>query len=134
MRIVNISAETTWPIRHRVMWPDFPLDFVKLKNDGDGKHFGIFTNGKIVSCISMFIEGDSAQFRKLATQPEYQRKGCASLLIKHVIHICYQMQVKRVWCNARIDKTHFYQNFGLTKTNEFFTKADLEFVVMERIL
>ncbi|ASV32316.1 GNAT family N-acetyltransferase [Maribacter cobaltidurans] len=134
MLIKSVSAETTWPIRHEVMWPELPMDFVKLENDSKGKHYAIFVNDNIVSCISLFIEGDSAQFRKLATTPQHQRKGCASALINHVKMVCYQDNIKRLWCNARVDKANFYENFGMAKTNKFFTKAGLEFVIMEGIL
>lgn len=132
--IKNVPAEITWPIRNQVMWPNFPQDFVKLKNDTKGKHFGVFVNDKIVSCISLFVEGDSAQFRKLATKQEYQGKGYGSALIDHVINAARKMNVKRIWCNARADKVRFYTNFGLIQTKERFFKQGIEFVIMERIL
>lgn len=134
MAIESISAQATWPLRHQVMWPNLPLDFVKLEYDVEGYHYGIFCNENIVSCISLFVQDGSAQFRKLATKQEFQRKGYASELIIHVVNICRQMKLKKIWCNARIDKTDFYENFGLAKTNEYFIKGGIEFVVMERIL
>ncbi|UWX56264.1 GNAT family N-acetyltransferase [Maribacter litopenaei] len=123
MVIESISAQATWPLRHQVMWPNLPLDFVKLENDVEGYHYGIFCNENIVSCISLFVQDGSAQFRKLATKQEFQRKGYASELIIHVVNICRQMKLKKIWCNSRMDKTDFYENFGLAKTNECFIKG-----------
>ena len=33
IEIREIKAQETYPLRHEVMWPDEPLDFVKLNND-----------------------------------------------------------------------------------------------------
>lgn len=134
MQIKRVSPEQTWPIRHQVMWPNHPSDFVKLDKDASGRHFGVFVENKLASCISLFIKGDSAQFRKLATLQEYQRKGYASALIEHVFAVCLQHKVRRIWCNARKDKTNFYENFGLIKTKNSFSKEGVSYVVMERIL
>ena len=116
------------------MWPNQSIDFVKLEQDPWGKHYGIFADDVLVSCVSLFIDGDSAQFRKLATNQDHRRKGYASALIEHVIAICHENKVKRIWCNARFDKTDFYEHFGLMKTEETFSKQGISFVVMELIL
>lgn len=133
MVVVTISADDTWPLRHRAMWPNKPIDFIKLDEDASGLHYGIFLKDKLVSCVSLFMEGDTAQFRKLATLREHQRKGYASALINHMIDECHHKKVKRLWCNARIDKTDFYSNFGFLITNKQFIKAGKAFVVMEQI-
>ena len=43
-QIRRISAAQTWPLRHAVMWPDQPLDFIKVPGDGDAAtiHLGVF--------------------------------------------------------------------------------------------
>ncbi|MDC6405423.1 MULTISPECIES: GNAT family N-acetyltransferase [Maribacter] len=134
MEIKRISPEHTWTIRHQVMWPKHPIEFVKLEKDTSGAHYGIFVEDKLVSCISLFIADDLAQFRKLATLHGYQKKGYASALIDHIIAICLQKKVQKIWCNARLDKTDFYENFGLIKTKNSFSKEGVSYLVMERIL
>lgn len=84
-RIAEITAEETWPIRHEVMWPDMPFDFVKVDNDNEGLHLGLFLGDKLSSIISVFKIGSSWQFRKFATLVEEQGKGLGSQLLKHVI-------------------------------------------------
>ncbi len=78
MKIKSIEASETWEIRHEVMWPDQPFEFVKLEEDNSGLHFGVFDKEKVVSIVSCFIIDDEMQFRKLATLEEYQGKGIAS--------------------------------------------------------
>ena len=38
-----------------------------LQDDEDGLHFGLFNKEKLVSVVSLFIDGEEAQFRKFAT-------------------------------------------------------------------
>lgn len=40
MEIRKIHFESTLDLRHKVMWPDEKLEYVKLPNDSDGIHYG----------------------------------------------------------------------------------------------
>lgn len=115
------------------MWPDKPLDYVKLNDDLEGIHFGLFLNDKLVSVVSLFIKNEIAQFRKLATESEFQRKGLATELINCVFHYCQQRQVSKIWCNARQEKVDFYNKFQMTSTDNRFRKGGIDYVVMECI-
>ena len=134
IRIAEISAEEAWPLRQEVMWPEYPIDFVKLSNDQDGIHFGFFHEQQLVSVVSAFMDGDSCQFRKLATRIGSQGNGFASRLIERVIEYSQANQVRRLWCNARSDKTIFYKKFGLVETDSTFEKAGRRYVIMEKFL
>lgn len=117
-KIIKITANETLNIRHKIMWPDKPIDYVRLPNDDKGKHFGLFINDKMVSVISLFIENKEAQFRKFATLTDYQGKGFGTLLLKEVMNIAEQEDVNKLWCNARIDKSNYYAKFGMTLTED----------------
>lgn len=133
MEIKEITASETWNIRHNVMWPDQPFEFVQLEEDNSGFHFGVFTNNKLVSIVSCFIVEEEMQFRKLATLQEYQGKGSASHLLKHILQFAKEKNIKKVWCNARSTKKSFYEKFGMKDTFKTFTKAGQEFTIMEII-
>lgn len=130
--IREIRAEDTWRIRHKVMWPDKPFDYVKVDNDLEGVHFGFFEENKLVSVVSLFIRANDAQFRKLATLEEHQGRGYAARLIEHLMTYTRRQNVKRIWCNARTNKTAYYSKFGLNETPETFRKGGIEFIIMER--
>lgn len=130
--IEKIPAEETWSIRHKVMWPEQPLDFVKLENDEEGQHFGLFTDEKLVSVVSLFIENNEMQFRKFATLQEYQGKGFGTQLLSEIIRIAAQEKVSKIWCNARYTKADYYKKFGIKLTETTFTKAGVDYVIMER--
>ncbi|MFH6961912.1 GNAT family N-acetyltransferase [Flavobacterium plurextorum] len=131
MEIKEITAAETWNIRHNVMWPDQPFEFVQLEEDNSGFHFGVFIEDKLVSIVSCFIVGEEMQFRKLATLEEYQGKGIASHLLKHILQFAKEKNLNKVWCNARSNKKSFYEKFGMKDTFKIFSKAGQEFTIME---
>ena len=132
--ILKINAEDTWHIRHRVMWPNMPFDFVKLDSDFKGVHFGLFKDGKLISIVSLFIENNQAQFRKFATEISEQGKGYGTMLLTYLMDEVENLNLEKVWCNARIDKTDYYKQFGLHKTDNKYTKAGIDFVILEKDL
>lgn len=136
MTIQPITPEQTWEIRHQVLWPDQPLDYVKIANDDEGLHFGCFVDGLLVSIISGFLNNETkdAQFRKFATLPEYQGKGYGSQLLSHLIDELTARGASRVWCNARVNATALYERFGMRKTDHTYTKLGFDYVVMEKVI
>ena len=134
MKIKNIEASETWKIRHKVMWPDQPFEFVQLEEDNLGLHFGVFDEEKLVSIVSCFIVGDEMQFRKLATLEEYQGKGIAALLLQYIFQLAKDKDLRKVWCNARANKKSFYEKFGMRDTHKNFVKQGQEFSIMEILL
>ncbi|WP_427874853.1 GNAT family N-acetyltransferase [Flavobacterium sp. MMS24-S5] len=134
MDVKKINASDTWQIRHEVMWPDQPFEFVQLEEDNLGIHFGVFEEDKLVSIVSCFMEEKEMQFRKLATLEEHQGKGIASHLLKYILEFAKEKGVEKVWCNARTNKKSFYEKFGMNDTFKTFVKSGQEFTIMEILL
>ncbi|WP_299162338.1 GNAT family N-acetyltransferase [uncultured Tenacibaculum sp.] len=131
INIKQITPSEVLPIRHKVMWPNMPITYVSLKNDDEARHFGLFLNGEITSIISLFIENNEAQFRKFATLIEFQGFGYGSILLKHIISLVQKENLKKLWCNARVEKSKFYERFNLKTTNKKFVKDGIDYVIME---
>lgn len=131
INIKQITISEVLPIRHKVMWPNMPVNYVALKNDNDARHFGLFVDDKITSIISLFTENNEAQFRKFATLVEFQGFGYGSILLKHIIALAKKEKLKKLWCNARIEKSKFYERFNLKPTLQKFTKEEIDYVIME---
>lgn len=134
MKIEAIKASETWEIRHKVMWPDQPFEFVQLEEDNLGLHFGVFDKDKLVSIVSCFIIGNEMQFRKLATLQDYQGRGIATLLLHHILKLAKDKGLVKVWCNARTNKKSFYEKFGMRDTGMTFIKSNQKFSIMEILL
>lgn len=132
MEIRKIQPEDTYDIRHKVMWAHKPLEFVKVDEDTEGVHFGLFEDTQLISVVSLFYKNDEVQFRKFATLTAFQGRGFGTHLLKHIFQLLEKQGVKKVWCNARSNKTTFYAKFGMTETSVRFQKEGLEYVVMER--
>lgn len=130
--IKQIAKEDTWEIRHKVMWPEQPFDFIKLEEDEMGTHYGLFDDEKLVSVISIVMNEKGAQFHKFATLDEYQGKGLGSQLLTFVFEQLQAKEVKRVWCNSRENKVNFYKKFGMRETGQTFEKMGKRYIVMEK--
>jgi len=129
--IKTIRAEDTWPIRQIVMWPEKPIDFIKIDGDNGALHYGLYVEGQLSSVISCFVTKNEVQFRKFATLRDKQNQGLGSKLLSYIIEECKMKGCKRLYCNARVDKKAFYQKFGLMATDQGFLKDGIEFIIME---
>lgn len=132
--VEQIFPSLTWRIRHLSMYPDHPFDFVKLDNDFDGIHFGIYEDHELIGVVSLFITGQTGQFRKLAILPEAQGKGFGLQLMRYLIDFCETQNLKKLWCNARTNAKEFYFKLGFEATNQTYTADGFDFVIMEKSL
>ncbi|WP_099355655.1 GNAT family N-acetyltransferase [Fredinandcohnia onubensis] len=130
--ITRIDKEQAWEVRHKVMWPDKDFDYIKLKDDDVGIHFGLFKDETLKSVVSLFIDNEEAQFRKFATLQNEQGQGYGSTLLDYVLKEVKNRDLKRIWCNARKNKVDFYKKFGLQETNYSFVKGGKDYVIMEK--
>ncbi len=131
IQIEQIRYELTWHLRHKVMYPNLPIESIKLKNDPDGIHFGLYYDDKLTAVVSIFKDGKIYQFRKLATLSEEQKKGFGSSLLEHVISFVKNEGGEKLWCNARVTATKFYSKFGFLQHGSYFVENDIDFVIME---
>ncbi|MCB2376077.1 GNAT family N-acetyltransferase [Hymenobacter sp. BT635] len=125
--IHRIEAAETYPLRHSVLWPDKPYDYVQVENDAEGQHFGAFVAEELVAVISLFVTGPNARFRKFATHPAYQRQGIGSELLHRVIEQARQLGARSLWCDARQEATEFYHRFGMQPEGDVFYKGDIPY-------
>lgn len=132
--IEQITPELTWPLRQAVMYPSWSIDEVKLANDFEGIHFGLYDNNTLISVVSTFISENSLQFRKFATLSSEQGKGYGGLLLAHIIQFAKNEHCSRMWCNARCNASAFYAKFGFTETEQKFHQDGHDFVIMELYL
>ncbi|WBA40466.1 GNAT family N-acetyltransferase [Hymenobacter canadensis] len=125
-----IAPSHTYLLRHEVLWPDKPLDYVKLDEDTAGYHYGAFFDDQLVGVVSLFVDGDEARFRKFAMLPAYQRQGIGSALLHYVVAEARRLGARRLWCDARQDSAAFYTRFYLQPEGTVFYKGDMPYVRM----
>ncbi|MBO0939043.1 GNAT family N-acetyltransferase [Fibrella sp. HMF5335] len=125
--IAPITADDTLALRQSVLWPDKPIEAVRLPNDGEGHHIGAFVDGQLIAVISLFVEGERAQFRKFATHPNFQGQGIGSLLLNHVIDKAKQLNANRLCCDARLIAASFYARRGMQPLGDVFYKGPIPY-------
>lgn len=129
--IEQITQELTWKLRQKELYPHLPIDAIKLPEDDQGIHLGLFYENKLVTVVSLF-EGDNAlQFRKLATDKNHQGKGLGSKMIKYILDFATEKQLEKIWCNARLTATGFYEKLGFYPTGLPFSRGGIDYIVME---
>lgn len=130
-RIEQIRFDLTWSIRHEVMYPDLPFEAIKLDNDPNGVHFGLYINDQLTAVVSLFNVGQAYQFRKFATRVGAQGKGYGTLLLKHIISYVNDIGAEKLWCNARVSAIGFYSKFGFKETDRHSRSHGIDFITME---
>ncbi|GAB3274607.1 GNAT family N-acetyltransferase [Larkinella harenae] len=127
MIIRQIKPEETYKLRHEVLWPDKPFEYVMLEEDAEGWHFGAFRDDALVAVISLFEKEGVARFRKFATHPDCQRQGVGTQLLRQVIDEARQRGAHTLWCDARLSAAAFYQRLGMEPEGVVFYKGDLPY-------
>lgn len=137
--IRSVTPEQTYPLRHTVLWPDKPVDYIKVENDAEGHHYGTFVDDELIAVISLFVgqqENDpgSARFRKFAVHPDFQRKGIGTRLMEHIITEARRLGARDLWCDARLESADFYRRFGMETVSEVFYKGSIPYARFSRTL
>jgi len=120
--IRDIEAKETHLIRHKVLWPDFPLEKCILKEDERAQHYGAFIEGNLIGVLSLFPDTDlSVRLRKFAIMPRFQGKGIGLAMLQFVLKELMNSKTQTLWCDARSNALNFYQKLGFeTEGDEFF--------------
>lgn len=136
IRIAEAKIEDIYPIRHEVLWPDKPFDFVKVAEDHSGFHFGVYCDDLLVSVISLFPDkhSKSMRFRKFATLENHQGKGYGRELLLFAVKFAQSEGYEKIWCDARNDALGFYEKLGFIKFSDRFLKEKIEYYKIERLL
>ncbi|MFC5283870.1 GNAT family N-acetyltransferase [Pedobacter alpinus] len=130
--IEQITQELTWKLRQKELYPNLPIDAIKLSEDDLGTHLGLFYENKLVTVVSLFEKDNQLQLRKLATDSKYQNKGLGTEIMNYVLAYAKEKNLEKVWCNARSTATKFYLKLGFISTESYFTRDGVDFVIMEK--
>lgn len=132
LKIEQITPELTWNIRNEAMYPNHPIEAVKLEDDFSGVHFGIFADNSLAGVVSVFEDGDTMVFRKLAVRPDFQNQKIGTKLLQYVIDYATENHKKQLRCNARVSAINFYKKFGFATNGNTFSKNGIDFMTIEK--
>ncbi|MBD3749675.1 MAG: GNAT family N-acetyltransferase [Sphingobacteriales bacterium] len=130
----QIPPAATLRLRQAELYPDLAFEDLSLPEDEEGIHFGLFHQNQLIAVVSCFLKAEEMQFRKFATQKAFQHQGFGSALLKYIFEFAKAENKKKIWCNARSSATSFYKKFGMLETDQKFSKADIDYIIMEKEL
>lgn len=114
------------------MYPEEKMEVVKLPDDKDGIHFGLFDHNKLITVASWFRgNANAAQLRKLATLEKFRNTGYGTLLMHYIIEFSKSEQIEILWCNARRTALDFYKRLDFTETQTTFHKNGLDYIILQ---
>ena len=134
MEIKKVETSTVLPLRHQVLWPDMPFEYVKVAEDDSAVHLAIMQGENAICVISLFEDESGLRFRKFATDPSFQNRGYGSQMMQYVIQYATEQGYPRIWCDARADALRFYEKFDFQKFSEVFHKGDIPYFKIEKKL
>ncbi|MDO9276066.1 MAG: GNAT family N-acetyltransferase [Lutibacter sp.] len=127
IKIKEISAKETYPIRLEVLRKNIPLPH-EFNGDFDEEtfHLGAFKKDELIAVSSYMkasnknFEGNQYQLRGMATLTEYQGFGAGKLMLQQAVLILKEKNTAILWCNARISAVDFYKKQGFKTIGEKF--------------
>ncbi|MCW2473166.1 MULTISPECIES: GNAT family N-acetyltransferase [unclassified Symbiopectobacterium] len=128
-----ITVDTCLPLRQKELWPDRPLDFLRMEGDEQAQHYGLYQEDTLVSCLSVFpLTNTARQIRKFATDAAFQRQGYGSRLLTQVLDKLHAEGINDIMLNARLTATEFYLRFGFQVAGEVCHKEGVAYVKMTK--
>lgn len=128
-----ITVDDCLWLRHKVLWPQFPLDYSRVEGDEQAQHFGLFLDDTLISCLSVFtLNVGEYQIRKFATDTDHQHQGHGTKLMRHTLDALESQGTHSISLNARLTASPFYAQFGFQAVGAVYYKEEIAYVVMER--
>lgn len=129
MKVRQLNAEDTYPVRHAELRKGLPIESCHM--DGDDRvgsiHLGGIVDDKLIAVSSFFFVPykpypghKSLQLRGMAVLGAFQSKGYGAQLIKFAEEWLMQRGIRLIWMNARTSAVPFYEKLGYEKQGEEF--------------
>ncbi|MCO5934266.1 GNAT family N-acetyltransferase [Mucilaginibacter sp. RB4R14] len=134
LSIEQITPHLTWRLRRDVLNPGEYMHNMEMEEDNHGYHFGAFEDNKLMGVVSLFKHADDWQFRKLAVIADGQGKGIGTQIIAYITAFVEREHGTKLWCNARLSATGFYEKLGYKKIGDEFHKNGVDYIRMDKSL
>lgn len=124
----GLPLEQVWGLRHEVMWPGRPFDFIKKPGDKSAVHLGLLREEQLLAVVSLFVRSkERLQFCKFAVKPNYQGLGLGSCLLREILCQFALRSQSELYCEARASSSNFYQRFGMKPCSQAYHRDGLVF-------
>lgn len=133
-KIQPIATKETLPLRHKVLWPDHPMERSKVEGDEAASHYGGYLDGTLICVASLFQVGDGMRLRKFATDPAFQGQGFGTQMLNHLLKEAKTTGVNVFWFDARESALPFYARHGYQPDGERFYNSGVPYFRVSKSL
>jgi len=136
MKVSNITAESTYELRHKVLWPHLANQSdctIAIDFRDDARHFGTIMNNQVIGIGSFFATAHDSfssakkpyRLRAMATDPNFRGRNAGGQLIKFAVNDLRDQGVDLIWCDARKVAIGFYEKLGFDRIDEWYEKPNV---------
>ena len=144
MRILDVAAAVTRPLRSTVLRDGAPPDTLVYPGDDDPRalHVGAYQGDTLVGIATIYPEAPpeahraalpeaayapvgAFRLRGMATRPDVQRGGVGRRVLERCFEHVRDSGAAVLWCNARTGARTFYEAMGLHAVGEEFDIAGI---------
>jgi len=122
MELKEITANDTYPLRHKILRPHQPLSYCEYPGDFELQnfHLGWYDEEELV-CIGSFYQEKYSdlpgelhyRLRGMATLENYRNRQLALKLLQAGMKRLKEKGTDLMWCNARIVALGLYEKAGM---------------------
>lgn len=80
--------------------------------DPGSTHLVAVVNGAVIGYARLLDEGGWGHIRQVGVEPEWRRRGIATMLVKELVEIARQRGMRRLYLNSRLPAVPVYERAG----------------------
>jgi predicted GNAT family N-acyltransferase len=91
-------------------------------------------SGRVIGCVLVFVQGETARIRQMAIEARYQKQGIGTELVKQAETAARTRHAFKVTLHARVSSRGFYEKQGYAASKDVFTEVTIPHIAMEKNL
>ena len=124
----SLEYQQATKLRYRLFYQKHNIPFESIFNLQEQQHLHLVITNKLQNKILAYgrldrKSADEFQICQMVVEPEYQRQGLGTLILKTLTEVAINQGASLVTLNARVAKMKFYQRYGFEIMGEVFTSS-----------
>ena len=131
LKIKRVSSQLelvqVFTIRIRVFVQEqrVPAEIELDTDDQRAVHFLAISSGRAVGTARVVMRHGEAKIGRMAVLKSYRRKGVGAALLKRTILAAKKLHARRIYLNAQVAVTGFYERMGFRAVGRVFDEAGI---------
>lgn len=97
-------------------------------------HYIIENENNIVGCCRVLKQDDCWHLGRIAIYKEYRNKNYGRYLLEKIESLAQDNKVKKLELGAQINAQGFYEKVGFHSVGDVFIEANIQHIMMEKLL